>query len=212
MVRSVIHLPGFPLPSKENIYKYMLPKEKSTAELQYPTFNWRKIWNNYINVFIYSYDKEIIYKHLHMCLTTNKRLFAMNLIDSSKCNKCGNDREETALHMFYQCNYIKPLFLWVLKCLSNICNFTPSSNIKFLYFDNVYSDLYQKDICNIFIYIYVITVWRTRKENLRIGDLKCSIIRKLSDYKNFIKHMPSKKCKKISDNISALDVDSLIDL
>ena len=54
MVRSVIHLPGFPLPSKENIYKNMLPKEKSTAELQYPTFNWRKIWNNYINVFIYS--------------------------------------------------------------------------------------------------------------------------------------------------------------
>ena len=98
--------------------------------------------------------------------------------------------------MFYQCEYIKPLFLWVLKCLLKLCNFKPSSNIRFLYFDNPYNNLYQKNVCNIFIYIYIITIWRTRKENLRIGDLKCLIIRKLSDYRNFIKHIANRKCKK----------------
>ena len=168
--------------------------------------------DNYISVFIYSYYKEIIFKHLHICLATNKRLFAMNLIDSSNCDKCRMNIEETALHMFYQCEYIKPLFLWVLKCLLKLCNFKPSSNIRFLYFDNPYNNLYQKNVCNIFIYIYIITIWRTRKENLRIGDLKCLIIRKLSDYRNFTKHMPTRKCKKISEELSALNIDNLIDL
>ena len=136
----------------------------------------------------------------------------MNLISSSNCNKCRIGIEETALHMLYKCDYAKPLFLWLLKCILNICNFIPSSNIRFLYFDNVYSNLYQKNLCNIFIYVYIITIWRTRKENLRIGDLKCMFIRKLSDYKSFIKHMPSRKCEKLSRELLALDIDALLDL
>ena len=212
MAQSIIHLTGFPFTPKEKIYSNMLPNVNSTAELQYPTFNWKNIWANYTTVFVHSHDREIIYKHLHMCLTTNKRLFNMNLISSSNCNKCRIGIEETALHMLYQCDYAKPLFLWLLKCILNICNFIPSSNIRFLYFDNVYSNLYQKNICNIFIYIYIITIWRTRKENLRIGDLKCMFIRKLSDYKSFIKHMPSRKCEKLSRELLALDIDALLDL
>ena len=107
--------------------------------------------------------------------------------------------------MFYECEYVKPLFIWILKCLSNVCNFKPSSNIKYIF-------SYQNIICNLFIYMYVIIIWRTRKENLRIGDLKNVFIRGLSNYKNLIKHMPSKKCKKLSDKIIALDIDKLIDL
>ena len=181
--QSALHLPGFPAIARDKIYKGMLPKEKSSAELQYPTFNWTRIWKNYLSVFIHSYDKEIIYKYLHMCLTTNKKLFSLNLINSGNCNKCRTNSEETSLHMFYQCDYINPLFLWILRCISNICNFNPSSNIRFIYFDNVYSNASQRNICNIFIYLYIITVWRTRKENLRIGDLKHLIIKNLNDYR-----------------------------
>ena len=114
-------------------------------------------------------------------LTTNRKIFTLNFIDSSNCNKCRTNGEETSLHMFYHCDYVKPLFLLVLRCLSNVCNFKPSSNIRFIYFDNMYNNAYQKNICNIFIYIYVITVWRTRKENLRIGVLKKLFVRKFSD-------------------------------
>ena len=110
----------------------MLLKEKFTAELQYPTFNCTRIWKNYLSVFIHSYDKEIIYKYLHMCLTTNKKLFSLNLINSSNCNKCRTNSEETSLHMFYQCDYIKPLFLWILRCISNIHYYAISSHLQIL--------------------------------------------------------------------------------
>ena len=36
--RTILQLPGFPFIAKDKIYKYMLPTEKSTTELQYPTF------------------------------------------------------------------------------------------------------------------------------------------------------------------------------
>ena len=58
-----------------------------------------------------------------------------------------------------------------------ICSFKPSSNIRFLYFDNVYRDLYQKRISNLFLVVYICTVWKTRKENLRIGNLRKILIR-----------------------------------
>ena len=79
---------------------------------------------------------------MHFCLATNKKLCAMNLVNTSNCNKCTGDREETQLHMFYECEYVKPLFIWILKCLSNVCNFKPSSNIKFIFFDNSYINSY----------------------------------------------------------------------
>ena len=70
-----------------------------------------------------------MYKHLHMCLSTNKRLFMMNLTNSSNCKNCTANREETPLHMLYECNCVKPVFLWVLRCLLSVCNFRPPSNI-----------------------------------------------------------------------------------
>ena len=73
----------------------------------------------------------------------------MNLVNTSNCDKCTGDREETQLHMFYECEYVKPLFIWILKCLSNVCNFKPSSNIKYIF-------SYQNIICNLFIYIYML--------------------------------------------------------
>ena len=212
LTQSLLHLPGFPFIPKDKIYQHMIPKEKSLSEMQYPTLNWQKIWENYLSLFIYSYDKEIIYKHLHMCLATNKKLFSMNLVESSNCGKCIADREETPLHMLYECDSIKPLFLWVIRCLSNVSNFMPSSNIRFLYFDNTFNNSSQKNICNIFIYIYIITIWRTRKENLRIGDIKKLFIRKLVDYGKFIKLISSQKFEKLSTDLSAIDIDSLIDL
>ena len=153
-----------------------------------------------------------MYKHLHMVLATSTKLFLMNLVETNKCNKCTANREETQLHMMYECDYVKPLFLWVLRCLANICSFKPSSNIKFLYFDNIYRTSAQKTICNIFIYMYVVSVWRRRKENLRIGDLKHVILKEISDYKKFIKLMPNRKFEKLSEELSVLDTEILKDL
>ena len=163
----------------------MLPKEKTLIEIQYPTFKWK---------------------------ITNKKLYVMNLVNTSSCNKCISGNEQTPLHMFLQCQYINSLFQWVLNCLFHICRFRPSSNIRFIYFDNVYSSLYQKNICNIFLYIYIITIWRTRKENLRIGNLKFIMLRRLEEYKQFIKHVPNTRCEKLSSDLSNVDIDFLMKL
>ena len=60
--------------------------------------------------------------------------------------------------------------------------------------------------------IYVIAVWRTRKENLRIGVLKNLFVRKFSEYRAFIKHMPNSKFKKPSEVLLTIDTEALIDL
>ena len=171
-IRNILHLPGFPSTPKNKIYMSLLPKEDSLVESQYPTLDWQNIWKNYESLYIYSFDKEIVYKHLHVCLATNKKLFTMNLINSSKCNNCTVDREQTPLHLFYECENIQILFMWLIKVLFYITNFKPVSNIKFIYYDNKYRNRQQKNICNIFLSAYILTIWKFRKENLRIAFVK----------------------------------------
>ena len=136
----------------------------------------------------------------------------MNQIASSNCTRCSENCDQTPLHMFYDCNYVKPLFLWLLRVLLDICNFKPHSNIKFLYFDNFYSNSYKRNICNMFLYIYIVTVWKTRKENLRIGILRHMIVRKVSANFVLIKHMPNQSLEKVFGTLSSLDIDNLIRL
>ena len=114
----------------------------------------------------------------------------MKLINSNRCNKCTADREQTSLHIFYECENIKMLFMWLLRVIFYVCNFRPISNIKFIYFDNKYQNRQQKNICNLFISAYILTVWKTRKENLRIGILKRMIINKCLGTIDTMEHMP----------------------
>ena len=114
--------------------------------------------------------------------------------------------------MFYECVNIRPLFQWLLRVLLNICKFKPTSNIRFLYFDTRYDNLYQKNVCNIFLYVYILTVWKTRKENLRIGILKSIIVKRISEYFEFIKLLPNIRLDEVFQQISRLDMDNLINV
>ena len=38
------------------------------------------------------------------------------------------------------------------------------------------------------------------------------VIRKLSEYKTFVKHMSSRKCEKLLEELSALDINVMLDL
>ena len=84
--------------------------------------------------------------------------------------------------MLYECSYISPLYHWLLDILMQVCNFNPQSNLRFLYFDSFYQDAYQKKICNLFLAAYVCTVWKNRKENMRIGILRKIVIRSVKGY------------------------------
>ena len=153
-----------------------------------------------------------MFKHLHLCLATNQRLTMINLATSSICTNCSGNWEHTPIHIFYQCENIRPLFLWLLRVLLSTCNFRPNSNIRFLFYDNVYENSYQRNICNIFIYIYIITIWKTRKENLRIGNLKHMIIRRFIGHIEFLKHMPNHKLETFIEQTSRLDFENLISI
>ena len=167
----------FPILPNKKMYSHLLPKEKPVIENVYPEFNWKTIWSNFCDLKIYPFDKDVIYKHLHVTLATNSRLAMFNIASSNQCNLCRDSREQTALHMLYECTYILPFYQWFLNILMQICSFNPSSNIRFLYFDSFCQDLYQRRICNVFLVVYICTVWRTRKENLRLGNLQKMLIR-----------------------------------
>ena len=118
-------MPGFPILSNKKLYLHMLPRENSLAETEYPTFNWKLIWSNFSGTIFNPYDKEIMFKHLHVCLATNQRLAMMGQPTSGLCNNCSGNFDHTPIHIFYQCENINPLFLWLLRVLHNICNFKP---------------------------------------------------------------------------------------
>ena len=210
-IQKILHLPLFPFIPNVKIYQNMLAKEPSLVETQYPTLNWKKIWDNFLSLYITTYDKEIIYKHLHVVLATNKKLYSMNLINSSVCDKCTSGREQTPLHMFYQCQTVNEVYMWLLRVLLYICNFKPTSNIRCLYLDNTYSNRQQKNMCNIFITAYILTIWKTRKENLRIAILKNIIINKCLNIIEIIKHMPNQSVERaLGSNIQKLDTTVIL--
>ena len=121
----------------------------------------------------------------------------LNIGNNSICNLCNDEKDQTALHMFYECKYITSFYLWFLNILTRVCNFKPLSNIRFLYLDNFYLNLYQKRICDMFLAVYISTVWRTRKENLRIGKLKKFYINKVIDHIRIRKEILGKTLEEI---------------
>ena len=126
LLQKIIHVPGFPIVPNKTLYKFLLPSENSYAESHYPTFNWKRIWKNSSCTVFNPYEKEVIFKHLHLCLATNQRLSVMDQGTLSLCTNYMGNNDHTAMHMFYECEYVKPLFQWLLRILYNVCNFMQS--------------------------------------------------------------------------------------
>ena len=135
----------------------------------------------------------------------------MNLVSSSLCERCDLEREQTPRHMLYECSNIKVTYKWFLRVLMLVCNFRPTSNIKLLYFDNIFENVQQKNVCNMLIASYIICVWRTRKENLRIGILKKIICKKILSLVDSLIKSPGYPLQKFGgDYISKIDLNGLL--
>ena len=63
-----------------------------------------------------------------------------------------------------------------------------------------------------FVYCYIATIWRTRKENLRIAILKNMILKKVMQNFDTIKQMPNHTLEKLFGRGSQLDLDLLLNL
>ena len=99
LIKKVLHIPGFPLVPKKVLYMYMLHKENSYGENQYPLFDWKQIWKNFSCTIFNPFEKETVFKHLHLCLATNERLAMMGQRTTGKCTRCTDDWNHNALHM-----------------------------------------------------------------------------------------------------------------
>ena len=197
MVDRFLNFPSFPILSKKKMYESILPKEQPLVENLYAHFKWKNIWNNFCEIKTNPFDKDIIFKHLHVSLATRSRLAMFNIANDNLCNLCHEEKEQTDLHIFYECIYIIPFYQWFLNVLVQVCDFKPMSNIRFLYFDSFYRDVYQKRICNLLLTAYIITVWRTRKENLRIGKLKTLLINRVIENLKIKKEISGKTREEI---------------
>lgn len=148
-----------------------------------------------------------------MCLAINNRSFLMNLISSRLCDKCTDAIEQTPLHMFYQCKSVKDTFNWLLRVLLYVCDFKPTSNIIFLYFDNIFFNRKQQNVCNMFISFNILTIWKTRKENLRIALVKNMIIKKKLYAIRNIEHSPNHSVENlIGEYLVKIDSVSLLSI
>ena len=110
-----LQIPTFPILSNKKMYEHLIPTENPIVENLYPQFKWKNIWSNFCDLKIHPFDKDVIYKHLHVILATNTRLAMLSVANSSKCNLCRDDKEQTALHMLYECNYIFSLLSLAFK-------------------------------------------------------------------------------------------------
>ena len=63
-----------------------------------------------------------------------------------------------------------------------------------------------------FLYCYIVAIWRTRKENLRLGILKSIILKKVIQNFEFIKQMPNHTLNRLFGAGSQLDLDILVNL
>ena len=80
-----LNVPTFPILESKKVYMTMLKSEKSVVENLYPLSNWKNIWANFCGLKIDPFDKDIIFKHLHVKLATNSKLAMMDLINSNTC-------------------------------------------------------------------------------------------------------------------------------
>ena len=87
--------------------------ERWKEDLNTEIVNWDLIYkipfyctkNNQFSVFQLNW-----YKILHRILSTNSLLFKCKLKETQHCNIC-NETKETILHLFWECNIVKSLWL-----------------------------------------------------------------------------------------------------
>jgi len=62
-----------------------------------------------------------VYKILHRIMSSNSLLFKCNLKETQLCKFC-NETKETILHILWECNIVKGLWLEMAEILKNKCN------------------------------------------------------------------------------------------
>ena len=116
-------------PTAQKSFSYIYPNTK---------FDWKAIYELPLKVTIDTKTRQFQYKILHRILYTNKMLFKMNLVDTSKCTFC-NEFDETIEHLMLNCSYSMLFWNDVIQWLNTFqinIDLLSETTILFGIFDN----------------------------------------------------------------------------
>ena len=78
---------------------------------------WQTIFMRPHNLKVENKVKDLQYKIIHCCVTTNSMLYNMKIKAYNTCDWC-HFQEETIEHLFVECHIIKNLWLDIQKILN----------------------------------------------------------------------------------------------
>ena len=191
-VKKIHTMKNFPNVNSKEIYLSTLPKIKPRVEIQYPNYNWNKIWKNLNYKYINVMDRCIVYKFLHEILPTNKRLKQMRIKNDSKCNYCSD--EDSLMHKFYHCHKIRNSVNWLTKFIEDVCNIKINNMSEYLMLDFPYINRKMVNTLSVIICNYIACIWLNRDDLEYIDKkLKAKIIRERS----FLSYIHRDKFKQV---------------
>lgn len=77
---------------------------------KFPNINWPIVWRNINKPFLLRYIRTIWYMIVHDIITTNVRLWKINLHGNGKCRQC--DKYDTVTHRYTECINSQPIWDW----------------------------------------------------------------------------------------------------
>ena len=170
ILRLAIKTRTFPAVNVKSIYRVLMDNDKyqSRAELNYPLFNWKEIWENVFNVYIEIDSRVILYKYIHEILTTNERLYMLKISDDNKCLNCGE--LDSNMHLLYFCSLAKNLIEWFKILFFKLCKVKAKSFIQILRLDFKPCTTKDRNTAAVLIAEYVTGVWYGHKIGLLVDD------------------------------------------
>ena len=163
VIRKVIRCKNFPSLSNKIVYNCICPDIQPVVNSNYPLFNWEQIWKNVNNSFIGLREREFLYRYIHETLATNKRLKMLKIKTDSACDRCG--QEETSIHIFYTCPFIKDILLWFQEVLFKLCNVEKNSYLKIFMLDFRCKTKKISNVALVLIVDYLYVLWVSKKKD-----------------------------------------------
>ena len=175
VIRSILHLKGFPNINSKSAYQYLLERNVPTVQQRYPFSNWKNIWLNMNFRYIPVRTREILFKYLHGILPNKYRLKQIRISASDLCDVCGVP--ETNIHMMYQCQEISAVKDFLVRLFAHF-EFYNVNMAQLIMLD---LPKVEKKLKNTLIFVaslYIASIWfgRSRKHQI-LSSLKACIIR-----------------------------------
>ena len=175
VIRSILHLKGFPNINSKLAYEYLLERYIPTVQQRYPFSNWKNIWLNMNFRYIPVRTREILFKYLHGILPNKYRLKQIRISASDLCDVCGVP--ETNIHMMYQCREISAVKDFLVRLLAHF-EFYNVTMAQLILLDLPKMEKKRKNTVIFVASLYIASIWYGRSSKQQIlSSLKASILR-----------------------------------